>query len=267
MLITGAAGFIGRSLADRLRLDGVEVVGVDLAADEALGVVAGDIRWPGEWQRAAAGCDVMIHTAALVGMPSDTSRFWDVNVNGTHMALEAARANDVGRFVHISSAVTFGLSFPDGVDESYPVRHTGMAYVDTKIAAEHAALMAHASGQQEVAVVRPSDTYGPGSRPWTLLPLELLRRGRAVLPARGHGIHSPIYVDDVVDGIVRAAVAPDAAGRVVTLSGGVGVETRDYFGRFGAMIGQRCPASRPPSRSPRRRRSTGSPACAACRTS
>ena len=232
MLITGAAGFIGRSLADRLRRDGAEVVGVDLVADEALGVVAGDIRWPGEWQRAAAGCDVMIHTAALVGMPSDTSRFWDVNVNGTHMALEAARDNGVGRFVHISSAVTFGLHFPDGVDESYPVRHTGMAYVDTKIAAEHAALMAHASGQQEVAVVRPSDTYGPGSRPWTLLPLELLRRGRAVLPARGHGIHSPIYVDDVVDGIVRAATTPAAAGRVVTLSGGVGVETRDYFGRF-----------------------------------
>ena len=50
-----------RSLADRLRLDGVEVVGVDLVADEALGVVAGDIRWPGEWQRAAVGCDVMIH--------------------------------------------------------------------------------------------------------------------------------------------------------------------------------------------------------------
>lgn len=242
VLITGAAGFIGRSLADRLRSDGVEVVGVDLIADPELGVVAGDIRWPGEWQRAAAGCDVMIHTAALVGMPSDTSRFWDVNVNGTHMALEAARDNGVGRFVHISSAVTFGLHFPDGVDESYPVRHTGMAYVDTKIAAEHAALMAHASGQQEVAVVRPSDTYGPGSRPWTLLPLELLRRGRAVLPARGHGIHSPIYIDDVVDGIVRAGTAPAAAGRVVTLSGGVGVETRDYFGRFGAMIGTKVPA-------------------------
>ena len=158
------------------------------------------------------------------------------------MALPAARENGVGRFVHISSAVTFGLSFPDGVDETYPVRHTGMAYVDTKIAAERAALMAHASGKQEVAVVRPSDTYGPGSRPWTLLPLELLRRGRAVLPARGHGIHSPIYVDDVVDGIVRAATVPGAAGRVVTLSGGVGVETRDYFGRFGAMIGTKVPA-------------------------
>ena len=55
VLITGAAGFIGRALADRLRRDGVEVVGVDLTADEALGVLAGDIRWPGEWQRAAAG--------------------------------------------------------------------------------------------------------------------------------------------------------------------------------------------------------------------
>ena len=48
---------------------------MDLAADAALGVVAGDIGSPGEWQRAPAGCDVMVRTAALVGMPSDTSRF------------------------------------------------------------------------------------------------------------------------------------------------------------------------------------------------
>ena len=72
-------------------------------------------------------------------MPSDDSGFWEVNVRGTRLALEAAR--DAGaRFVHLSSVVTFGLDFPDGVDESYPVRPTGVAYTDTKIAAEQVVL-------------------------------------------------------------------------------------------------------------------------------
>ena len=242
VFITGAAGFIGRVLAERLRADGVEVGGVDRVADPDAGIVAGDIAEPGPWQAAAAGADVLVHTAALVGMPSDVSAFWAVNVHGTRLAIEAARASEVARFVHVSSVVTFGLDFPDGVEESYPVRPTGTAYTDTKIASEQVALMAHAAGEQEVVVVRPGDVYGPGSRPWTLMPIEFLRRRRLVLPARGRGIHSPVYVDDLVAGIVRAAAAPDAAGRVITLSGGKGVETREYFGHFGRMLGVSVPA-------------------------
>jgi nucleoside-diphosphate-sugar epimerase len=241
VLVTGAAGFIGRVLAGRLRDDGAEVVGVDREADPAAGIVAGDVSEPGAWQEAAAGCDVVVHTAALVGMPTDTSRFWAVNVRGTRLALEAAASHGVGRFVHLSSVVAFGLDFPDGVDERHPVRPTGVPYTDTKIASEQAVLMAHAAGEQEVVVVRPGDVYGPGSRPWTLLPLDLMRARRFVLPARGRGIHSPIYVDDLVDGIVRAVQAPAARGRVITLSGGIGVETRDYFGRLGRMIGMSVP--------------------------
>jgi nucleoside-diphosphate-sugar epimerase len=242
-LVTGADGFIGRAVTARLRADGVEVVGVDLRANDEAGTVAGDVSAPGEWQRAAAGCDAVIHTAAIVGMPTDVSRFWPVNVRGTRLALEAARDNGVGRFVHLSSVVTFDLDFPDGVDERHPVRPTGAAYTDTKIASEQVALMAHASGEQEAVVVRPGDVYGPGSRPWVVLPLELMRTRRFVLPANGRGIFSPVYVDDLVDGIVRAATTPAAAGRVITLSGGVGFEARDYFGRLGAIAGMRVPGA------------------------
>lgn len=241
VFITGAAGFIGRAIAQRLRDDGIVVRGVDRVADPGSGIVAGDIAQPGAWQEAAAGSDVLIHTAALVGMPSDVSAFWAVNVRGTRVALETARDHGVGRVVHLSSVVTFGLDFPDGVDESYPVCPTGVAYTDTKIAAEQVALMAHAAGERETVIVRPGDVYGPGSRPWTLLPLEMMRRHRMVLPARGRGIHSPVYVEDLVDGIVRAATVPAAAGRVITLSGGVGVETRAYFGYLARMEGLRVP--------------------------
>ena len=103
--------------------------------------------------------------------------------------------------------------------------------------------MAHARGEQAVTIVRPGDVYGPASRPWTLMPIEQLRARRVVLPAWGRGIHSPIYVDDLVEGVVRAASAASAAGRVVNVSGGIAVETRDYFGRLARMIGTSAPVA------------------------
>jgi len=237
--ITGANGFIGRTLARTLRERGAEVVGVDRDADPGAGVMAGDISKPGAWQSVAVGCATVIHTAALVGMPSDESSFWDVNVCGTRLALDAACDGGAERFVHISSVVTFGLDFPDGVDERWPVRTTGVAYVDTKVAAEQVVLQAHAAREIDVTVIRPGDVYGPGSRPWTTLPLEMLRTRRFALPEHGRGIHSPIYVDDLVHGIVAAAESGSAAGRVITLSGGVGVETSEFFDYYARMLGRR----------------------------
>ena len=237
VFITGASGFIGRTLAGYLRARGDEVTGVDRAAAE--GVVAGDIAEGGAWQEAARGADVVVHTAALVGMPSDVSRFWAVNVAGTRNALVAAR--DAGaRFVHVSSVVTFGLDFPDGVDETFPVTPTGVAYVDTKIASEQVVLQAHAAGEVEAVIVRPGDVYGPGSRPWTVLPVELIRARRLILPSPD-GIHSPVFVDDLVDGIARAAVAPAAAGRVITLSGGRGVPIGEFMDHYARLLGRRIP--------------------------
>jgi nucleoside-diphosphate-sugar epimerase len=237
--ITGANGFIGRTLAERWRELGAEVVGVDLAGDPARGVVAGDVSQPGAWQGAAEGCDVVVHTAALVGMPSDESGFWAVNVRGTRLALEAARDAGARRFVHLSSVVTFGLDFPDNVDERWPVQPSRVAYIDTKIASEQVCLQAQAAGEMEVVIVRPGDVYGPASRPWTVLPVELIKSRRFALPARGRGIHSPIYVDDLVAGIIAAATADAAGGQVITVSGGAGLETREFFGHYARMLGRR----------------------------
>jgi nucleoside-diphosphate-sugar epimerase len=215
------------------------VTGIDLVENPALGVVGGDVSQPGAWQEAAKGADVVVHTAALVGMPSDESGFWAVNVRGTRLALEAARDGGARRFVHLSSVVTFGLDFPDNVDELWPVQPTGVAYVDTKIASEQVCLQAHAAGEMQVTIVRPGDVYGPGSRPWTVMPVELIKSRRFALPARGRGIHSPVFVDDLVAGIISAAEGDAAAGQVITVSGGAGVETREFFGHYARMLGRR----------------------------
>jgi nucleoside-diphosphate-sugar epimerase len=239
VFITGCLGFIGRALAARYRELGSEVRGVDLRADPDLDVVAGDIAAPGPWQRHADGCDLVIHTAALVSLrrrPADD--FWRVNVMGTRNALDAAARGGAGRFVHISSVTVFSFRFPDGVDETYPVRCNGVPYVDTKVAGEQLVLQAHAEGVVPCTIIRPADVWGPGSRPWTILPVEEIRQSRFVLPAMGRGIFSPVYIDNLVDGIALAASPPDAAGHVFTLSDGIGIETSDFFGRYQEMLGK-----------------------------
>jgi nucleoside-diphosphate-sugar epimerase len=212
---------------------------VDLRADPDRGVVAGDVSRPGPWQAHAASCDLVVHTAARVSFRSGLEPFWRANVAGTRYALDAALAAGARRFVHLSSVVTFGFDFPDGVDERHPVRPNGVPYVDTKVASEQVVLQAHAEGEIECTVVRPGDVYGPGSRPWTVIPVEEIRARRLILPAMGRGIFSPTYVQNLVDGIVLAATREEGGGRVFTLSDGLGVESRHFFGRYARMLGRR----------------------------
>jgi nucleoside-diphosphate-sugar epimerase len=248
VFISGALGFIGHALGERYRAAGAEVRGVDLRADPASGVVAGDITEPGAWQEHAAGCDLVVHTAAIVSNAFDLDSSWRVNVLGTRRVLDAAMAAGAGRCVHISSVRAFSdESYPPDVDEGWPVRPDGNPYVDTKIASEQVALQAHAAGELEVAVARPGDVYGPGSRPWTLLPLELIKARRFALPAMGKGVFSPAYVDNVVDGLVLLGERPEAAGQVFTISDGVGVSCSEFFGHHHRMLGRRGPLVLPTS--------------------
>ncbi|MEH3033114.1 MAG: NAD(P)-dependent oxidoreductase [Aeromicrobium erythreum] len=242
VVVTGANGFIGRAVGERLRADGHEVAGIDLSADGARGVVAGDLRHQGAWSDVLARADVVVHTAAIVSNAPSMRRAWEVNVLGTRHLVDAARSAGVRRVVHLSSVRAFSdLGFPDGVDETYPVQPDGNSYVDTRVASEQVVLQAHAAGELEATVVRPGDVYGPRSRPWTILPVQMIRGRRFMLPAWGRGVFSPVYADDLVDGVVRAATRDAAAGQVFTLAGGVGVPTAEFFGHYYRMLGRRGP--------------------------
>jgi nucleoside-diphosphate-sugar epimerase len=244
VFITGALGFIGRVLADRYAAEGAEVRGVDVRADPERGVVAGDVTEPGDWQAHAEGCDLVLHLAAILGFGGRYDDFWRINVAGTRHALDAAVRGGATGFVHTSSIVVLGDEFTGEADERTPVRGTGRPYTDTKIAGEQLVLQAHAAGELPCTVVRPGDVYGPASRPWVILPLEAIKRRQLVLPARGRGLISPVYVDDLVEGYLRAAREP-AAGQVITLTGPRSVETREFFRHHFEWLGRRGPPGVP----------------------
>jgi nucleoside-diphosphate-sugar epimerase len=240
VFITGASGFIGRALHARYTADGHEVLGCDLVADPQRGVVAGDVSEPGTWQDHATGCELVIHTAATVSLRLERpEEIWKANVLGTANAIAAAERGGAERFVHFSSVTVFGFDFPDGVDERYPVHNTYVPYPDSKIASEQVVLQAHLDARVECTVVRPGDVYGPGSRVWAVVPAELIRARRFTLPGGGRGIHSPVYIDNLVDGVVLAAGSAAAVGQVFTLSDGIGVPYREFFAPYAELVGRR----------------------------
>jgi len=236
ILVTGANGFIGRALSARLRELGTTVLGVDLVPNESLDIVAGDMLRTEGWASALEGVDAVIHTAAIVSNAASIDQAWTVNVLGTRRVLDACVAAGVTRFLHVSSVMAFGLDFPDGVDETYPARVCGHSYPDTRVNSEAVVLTAHAAHEIDCTIIRPGDVFGPGSV-WVREPLKLIKARQMVLPDGGRGIFTPVYIDNLVDGILLALASDQAIGQVFTLTDGYSVTCAEYFGRLATLAG------------------------------
>lgn len=236
VLVTGAHGFIGRAVVVRLRELGADVRGVDLRPGLDTAIAQGSTLQPEPWQHLLADVDAVVHTAAIVSNVASHDDAWHVNVLGTRRVLDAAVVAGVRRFVHLSSIMAFGFDYPDGVDESFPVRVNGHSYTDTRVNSEAVVLTAHACGEIDATVLRPGDVIGPDSI-WVREPIAMSRKRQMILPAGGNGVFTPIYLDNLVDGIMLTLALPSASGQVFTLTDGYGVACRDYFGRLAQMAG------------------------------
>ncbi|MCG8438659.1 MAG: NAD-dependent epimerase/dehydratase family protein [Pseudomonadales bacterium] len=230
VFITGAGGFIGRAIMARYKALGCDVRGMDLHPDADANIVAGDITDPSGWADHARGCDLFIHTAAIVSLAAQWLAYRKVTVEGTRQAIDVAIAGGARRFVHVSSIAALGYDYPDGADETWPVTiGSDYLYGVAKGASEHVALAAHAAGEIDVTVIRPGDVYGPGSRAWLLEPLKMARAGQLVLPDNGQGVFTPVYIEDLLDGIMLAAGLDAGRGQIFILWGGEAVSCKDFF--------------------------------------
>ncbi|TIC88865.1 NAD-dependent epimerase/dehydratase family protein [Nocardioides sp. GY 10113] len=239
VFITGAGGFIGRTLAARLRELGATVTGVDLVADPENGIVQGTTTDPSTWAHALEGVEAVVHTAAIVSTVAPTEAAWDVNVLGTKKVIDAAVEAGVQRFVHLSSIAAYGWVYPEYVTEDYPTRVTGglSTYVDTKTNSE---LVAHANGHRgmDIAIVRPADVYGPGSV-WVREPLAMIEANQMILPDGGRGTFDVIYIDNFVDAMVLllAADREAFAGQTYNFGEELKITTGEYFGELASWKG------------------------------
>ena len=240
VFITGANGFIGRALGDRYRALGVEVRGMDLKADAKNNVVAGDLANPRGWGEHARGCDLFVNTAAVVSTNAPWDLYRSVSIRGARNALDVAIAGGAKRYLHYSSIAALGWDFEGEADEKRPVVvGVDFRYGVAKGASEHAVLAAHAAGEIDCTIVRPGDVYGPGSRAWLIVPLQMCRAGMMTLPANGNGIFSPVYIDDLLDGTMLAAGLPAGCGHIFHIAGGATVTCREFFGNHWRWAGRK----------------------------
>jgi UDP-glucuronate 4-epimerase len=231
ILVTGAAGFIGSTLVDRLLGDGRRVVGLDsfdpfypaaekrqnLAAaldHDDFELIEGDIRDPALVDGAVArGFDAVVHLAALAGVRPSLERpteYADTNVRGTSVLLDAVVRHGKPSFVFASSSSVYGERSGGPFRESDRVDHPISPYAATKKAGELVAHACHHAHELSVCCLRFFTAYGPRQRPDLAVRKFAERMGRGeALPIFGDGSarRDFTYVDDIVDGVVRAVDA------------------------------------------------------------
>lgn len=178
VLITGADGFIGSHLAEALAAEGAQVSALALynahdhygwlddiepGVRETIACVRGDVRDAGFMTRLVAGQDVVFHLAALIAIPHSydaPQSYVDVNVTGTLILLEAARAAGVSRVVQTSTSEVYGTAQVEPIDEGHPLRGQS-PYAASKIGADMMVEAFARSFDLPVVTLRPFNTYGP----------------------------------------------------------------------------------------------------------
>ena len=257
-LVTGAAGFIGSHLCERLLADGHTVIGVDcfvpyypieikhrnlrdVSAHSRFQFLQCDLRTD-DLVDMLADVDIIYHLAAMPGLIrswTDFDGYWSCNVLATQRLLEAVRPHigRLKRFIYGSTSSAYG-KFASG-DESLPTRPIS-PYGVTKLASEHLC-RAHAEAYElPLVVLRYFSVYGPRQRPdmaYNLFIQALMENQPIRLYGDGKQVRGNTYVADCVQATMLAAQAP--IGELYNVGGGEAVSVWDVLSKLEAISGRR----------------------------
>jgi nucleoside-diphosphate-sugar epimerase len=250
-LVTGASGFIGRRLVARLCADGVPLRALVLPGENVVGVLPaaveifrGDVTDAVTVCAAARGAGSLFHLAAVVSDWGAEDLHRRVTVEGTSNVLSAVEP--ATRVVLASSVVVYGDALRREVcTEDLPWGRPVGAYSRSKQAQERLAWELAHGRRLALTVVRPSNVYGPGSKPWVHDVVAQLRKGLPSLLSGGAQNAGLCHVDNVVDLLMLAASSPAAAGRAYNACDALDVTWRRYFSDLATMVGAPPPRSIP----------------------
>ena len=223
-LVTGATGFTGGKVAERLVKDGHNVVAFvressDTSDLESIDVECRcvDIRDDSDVKRNFAGISRVFHIAAAYRSEhADHGEFHDVNVEATRNLLEASVNNSVDRFVHCSTVGVQGEIVDPPASEDYR-NNPGDHYQESKLEGELVA-MEYFRDRLPGCVVRPVGIYGPGDTRFLKL-FKPIQKGHFVMIGKGDVLYHMTYIDDLVDGFMLAGENDAALGEVFTIAG------------------------------------------------
>lgn len=247
ILITGADGFIGSHLTERLVRRGCDVrafvqynsLGSWGWLDESpaevrqnLDVFAGDVRDPHGVRTAMTGCDVVLHLAALIAIPysyHSPQTYVETNVQGTLNTVQAARDLGVERVVHTSTSEVYGTARFVPITEAHPLQGQS-PYSASKIGADQIALSFYASFGTPVTVIRPFNTYGPRQSARAVIPTVISQIAAGASEIKLGAVHPTrdfTFVSDTAAAFEALAECDAAVGQTVNVGSGFEISIGD----------------------------------------
>lgn len=256
VLVTGAGGFIGSHLTERLSELGAKIRALvhynssgtwgwldDSPIRKEIEVVAGDICDRDTVSEAMQGVEVVFHLAALIAIPYSyhaPASYVRTNIEGTMNVLQAARQLGVERVVHTSTSEVYGTAQKVPIDETHPLQGQS-PYSASKIGADKLVEAFHLSFNLPVVTVRPFNTFGPRQSARAVIPTIITQCliGETV----GLGNLGPTrdmnYVANTVDGFLLAAAMRSAEGLTINLGSGREISIEELARLIARMSGRR----------------------------
>ncbi len=244
VLVTGAGGFIGSHLTERLVELGARTRAfVHYSSTGSWGwldqswckddveVVLGDIRDQDTVSQALNGVDAVFHLAALIAIPYSYQTplsYVRTNVEGTLNVLQAAQRAGTEIVVHTSTSEVYGSARKVPIDENHPLQGQS-PYSASKIGADKIAESFHLSFGLPVATVRPFNTFGPRQSARAVIPTIITQalNGSEIRLGNLEPTRDLNFVTNTVEGFIKAAETPKAIGETINLGSGREISIRD----------------------------------------
>jgi NAD dependent epimerase/dehydratase len=255
VLVTGAGGFIGGHLTQRLVREGAIVRALvrynsrnergtlDWLPPEEIAdveVVPGELRDLESVAAAVKGSEVVLHLGAQIAIPYsyvNPRDFFEVNILGTLNVVQAARDAGVRHLVHTSTSEVYGTAKTVPITENHPLEPQS-PYAASKLGADKLAIAWQRSFELPVTVLRPFNTYGPRQSARAVIPT-IISQVLAGGPVRLGSLHPRrdlTYVEDTVEGFLAAATTPAAVGRTIQLGTNSDVSVGDLVELIGEIV-------------------------------
>ncbi len=266
MLVTGAGGFIGGHLVERLVHEGAQVRALvrynsrnergtldwlPASVTRDVDVALGDLRDVESVERVAVGAEVIFHLGAQVAIPYsfvNPRDFFETNVLGTLNVAQAALRVGAGKVIHTSTSEVYGSAQRVPIAEDHPLEPQS-PYAASKVAADKLMDAWHRTYELPVCVLRPFNTYGPHQSARAVIPTIISQaltgpvRLGSLRPRRDF-----TFVTDTVAGFLAAAEAPATVGRTIQLGTGDDVSVGEVVKLVGELLGRELTADLDPDR-------------------
>jgi polyketide synthase len=245
-LVTGATGFVGGHLAQRLVQEGYQVrclvrATSDTSLVDKLGVdvAVGDLTSASSLARAAEGCRYVLHCGALVSDWATSQEITRINVEGTRNLLEASVGTSVQRFVHFSSTDVYGYPGGSAIEETHTATRFRNWYAQTKLAAEAEVRRMEEAHALDAVILRPATVYGPRSTDVVQEIARAIRGGNMVLVDGGRAVAGLCYIDNLMDAALLALRHEAARGQAFNATDGLDITWKEFTDALADGLG--CP--------------------------